>query len=134
MVYLFTITDESLKHFIFWFYKFKYFLSLSLKLNSINRFYDIFIASKFLKFFKNFFHSKTTKICQIITINIEIYPISCYWFVIIKIYNICPIISGIKTIKFGFILIISLYFIHFGNIFLFQNYSKDEVALKILLL
>ena len=70
----------------------------------------------FLNFFWNIFNSKAVKLSYIITINIENYLTRSYWFVLIKIYYVCPIfcfrwiISWINTIKVTFIFIILLYF------------------------
>ena len=75
--------------------------------------------------FWNMFNSKAIKIHCIIIIHILNYPMSFYWFILITIYYICPIlyfryiIYGINTIIHRFILTICYI-------------SKFEMALKIL--
>ena len=83
---------------------------------SINICCDIFTSCEFLNFFWNEFSSKTIKLCCITIIHILSYPMSFYWFLLIKIYYICPNLNLSQTsflmnaIKFGLILEISLYF------------------------
>ena len=70
---------------------------------------------EFFNFFGRIFNSKVVKIYYIIIILIWSYSVSFYWFILIKIYYICPIfyfrwiISWINTIKLRFVLIILLY-------------------------
>ena len=71
-----------------------------------------FVICLFLmNFFWNIFNSKAIKVCCIIIINKQRYPMSFQWLILIKIYYICSIvyfryiISWINTIKFRFVLI-----------------------------
>ena len=103
---------------------------------SINIFCYIFVSYEFFNFFRNMFNWKAVKIGQVIIINIQSYLMSCYWFILIKSYCICPILYfrlttfWINTIKLK--LSSNLAARHFDNTFVFQNLLKDEVALKTL--
>ena len=59
-------------------------------LYSINIFHDIFISNEISNIVWNIFKSKTIKVCYIFSIHIQSYPMSSYWFILIKNYYICP--------------------------------------------
>ena len=52
----------------------------------------IFISNEFPNFFWEMFNSKTIKISYIIIINIQSNSMSSSWFILIKIYYLCPIL------------------------------------------
>ena len=75
-------------------------------------------------------------------IYIKSYPMSSYWFALIKIYYVCSILypcctcwhnrqilSSIKTINFGLFLIMSLYFKMFFP--LFASRCPNKLALNV---
>ena len=56
----------------------------------------IFLSNEFSYFVWNMFNSKTIKLCYIFSIHIQSYSVSSYWFILIKIYYICPILCFSK--------------------------------------
>ena len=82
----------------------------------INIYCSIFVSYELFSSFRNVFNSKAIKLCYIIIIHLEIYPMSSYWFIISKIYYTYPIlyfrwiVSWINSFKFRFILKLFLSF------------------------